>query len=49
MNKVSTSAQLRKDMRASAALAPEVKARLLKLAGSESKEIPHNYPGGIMI
>ena len=38
VNKVSTAAQLRWDVIASAALAPEVKARLLKLAGSRVTE-----------
>lgn len=38
VNKVSTACQLRWDVRASAALAPEVKARLLHLAGSRATD-----------
>ena len=38
MNKVSTAAQLRWDVTATSVLAPEVKARLLKLAGSRVTE-----------
>ena len=38
MNKVSTAAQLRWDVNATSVLAPEVKQRLLKLAGSRVTE-----------
>ena len=38
VNKVSTACQLRWDVRASSALAPEVKARLLHLAGSRATD-----------